>query len=584
MPVGVERAGKFRNLSRIAKLIQDSHDLEEVLTRLTEEVCLNSLWSFSSIQVIDPATGRTIPIIRYNPFRTDTRELPQDWDAATSPITSVIETGRPVLIRDAADQDRYIGFRDDARRRGYHTVVVVPLKFPDQLGRALAFTVISHQIFDVDDEEIAYLQCLADLADIAVRRMLKLAEETEAAEKSRQIVRNLTTALAGSLNINMLDGLFSVMGKLIPTKWFALDLTTGSILCDEAALGAELHEVIRQELSELTRAARRSTGRKESANVTLRCEGREIRMRVQGLAIDGENVGALFIVSPEAVAPQEWLSVEAAHLALSTLILRNYMSFRSRNLVERRALEQLISGTGDLAEIHAEFRLLGVNLDEPRRILMVQASEGGLPGDMHSFIQRKAETSFGASLSLMEGDRLGMLVPETPALSDEKARQAFLRVLQPSWHRPLSLTLSETLHGAREYADAWAGCRRVLDVARAMQAEGWISGGKIGYFPRLMASLPQSVTDAFMARTIQPLLDDSSEKGGVALETLGTWLATGRRLQETADQLGIHVSTLRYRLQRFTERYNIDFDDSETCFDLDIAIRLYRLRDSYQKQ
>ena len=584
MQAKADSAAKFRNLSRIAGLIQDSHDPDDVLTRLIEGVCLNSIWDFSSIQVLDQETGRTIPVIRYNPFRTDTRSPPDSWDAADSPILSVIETGRPVVIRDAAAQDRYRGFRDDARLRGYHTVAFFPLKFPDRQGRALAFTVISHQIIDVDDEELAYLQCLADLADIAVRQMLRLAEEKEASGKSRQILRNLTTALAGSLNIGISSAIFPVLGKLIPTRWFALDLTTGGLLCDEVTIGQELSEVMRQELPALMRLARHSTGRKESQDVTLQLGAEEVRLRVQGLAIDGENVGALFLFSPDQVAAQEWVAVEAAHLALSTLILRNHMAFRSRNLVERRALQQLISGQGDLSEILAEFRLLGIGADEPRRVLMVQASQGGLPGDMHSFILRKVEAMFGTSLSLMEGNRLGLLVPEHPGLTLEKTRAALLRQLQPAWHRPLSLTVSEVVRRVGDYADAWAGCRRVLDVALAMKAEGWINGGKIGYFPRLMASLPETVTEAFLARTIEPLLDGGSEKGRIALLTLGTWLATGRRLQETADQLGIHVSTLRYRLERFTERYGIDFEDSETCFDLEIAIRLYRLRDSYQKQ
>ncbi|SED73101.1 helix-turn-helix domain-containing protein [Rhodobacter sp. 24-YEA-8] len=584
MPVETNSAAKFRNLSRIARLIQDSHDPDELLVRLVEGVCLNSIWNFSSIQVLDQDSGKTIPIIRYNPFKTDTRAPPDSWDAADSPILSVVETGRPVVIRDAAEQDRYCGFRDDARQRGYHTVAFFPLKFPDRQGRALAFTVISHQIIDVDDEELAYLQCLADLADIAVRQMLRLAEEKEATGKSRQILRNLTTALAGSLNIGMSSGIFPLLGKLIPTRWFAIDLTTGSLLCDETTLGAEPSEALRQDLPALMRLARQSTSRKDSADVSFRLGSDEVRLRVQGLAIDGENVGALFLIAPEQVGAQEWVSVEAAHLALSTLILRNHMAFRSRSLVERRALQQLVSGSGDMTELLAEFRLLGITPEDPRRVLMMQASEGGLPGDMHSFILRKVEAMCGASLSLMEGNRLGLLVPEHPGLSDEKARAALLRQLQPAWHRPLSLTLSEPMTRLGDYADAWAGCRRVLDVGLAMKAEGWISGGKIGYFPRLMASLPETVAEAFLARTIEPLLDGGSEKGRTALLTLGTWLSTGRRLQETADQLGIHVSTLRYRLERFTERYGIDFEDSETCFDLEIAIRLYHLRHSYQKQ
>lgn len=583
MPADADTVTKFRNLSRIARLVQDSHDPDDVLAKLIEGVCLNSAWSFSSIQVLDQESGKTIPVIRYNPFKTDAREPPEYWDAATSPITSVAETGRPVLIPDAAEQDQYVGFRNDARQRGYHTVVVFPLKFPDRRGRALAITVISHQILDVDETEMAYLQCLADLADVAVRRVAKLAEEKEAAETSRQIVRNLTTALAGSLNTGMSQAIFPVLGRLIPTRWFALDLTTGTFLCDEETVGADLLEMMRQDFTALMRVARQSASRRESPGLTLRSGAREVPLLVQPLTIDGENVGALFLVSPEAVTPQQWVAIEAAHLALSTLILRNYMGFRSRDLVERRAMQQLVSGTGEPAEVLAELRLLGVDPGEPRRVLMVQVSEGELPRNMHSFVLRKTEASFGASLSLVQGNRLGLLVPEHPGLRDDKARQAFLRQLQAAWHRPISLTLSEPVRHADDCADAWASCHRVLDVALAMKAEGWIGGGKIGYFPRLMASLPEAVTDAFLARTIQPLLEGGPEKGRVALQTLGTWLASGRKLQETADQLGIHVSTLRYRLQRFTERYGIDFENSETCFDLEVAIRLYQLRDSYQK-
>ena len=106
--------------------------------------------------------------------------------------------------------------------------IAFALKHAAGFNAALAFTVISHQIIDVDDEELAYLQCLADLADIAVRQMLRLADEKEASGKSRQILRNLTTALAGSLNIGMSSAIFPVLGKLIPTRWFALSCSSRS--------------------------------------------------------------------------------------------------------------------------------------------------------------------------------------------------------------------------------------------------------------------------------------------------------------------------------------------------------------------
>lgn len=578
-------AEKFENLSRIANLIQDSQDLLEILHKLTEGVCLSSEWSFSSIQILDTTIGQTLPLVRYNPFRIRMGDVPQSWNAADSPITDVVETGKPVVLADAAAQDRYIAFRDDARRRGYHTVVVIPLKFPDEKGRPLTFSVLSHNIVDVDADEISYLQCLADMANVAVRRMLKLADETASAVQSRQIVRNLTAALASSLNAEMANEIFSVLDKLIPTDWFAIDLTTGAILCDHESLPMAVRQTVQREIYSIIRMARLAPERRDAEDVLLQIGGSALRLKIRPMVIDGEKVGALFLVDASYVAPQEWLSVEAAHLALSTMILRNYMAFRSRSIVERRVLQQLLSGSiSDGRDLQSEFRLLGVDLAQPRRVLMVQSSGEDLPGDMHSFILRKAEASFGSSLSFLDRNRLSLLVADGPAVSSDKIRNEFLRAIQPAWHRSLALTVSEPVLRLEDYAEAWEACGRVLSVAASMQAEGWITGQKIGHFPRLVAALPRSATDTFLEQTLAPLLEGGAEKGKTNLETLRAFLETGRRLQETADRLGIHVSTLRYRLQRLHERFGLDLGDSETCFELEMAIRLQSLRASYQKQ
>ena len=79
-------------------------------------------------------------------------------------------------------------------------MVLVPLKFPDEEGRAIVLSVLANEVVEVDEVELSFLQCLADLADVAVRRMQALREERAEAERLRAITTNLTSALTTTLD------------------------------------------------------------------------------------------------------------------------------------------------------------------------------------------------------------------------------------------------------------------------------------------------------------------------------------------------------------------------------------------------
>ena len=48
----------------------------------------------------------------------------------------------------------------------------------------------------------------------------------------------------------------------------------------------------------------------------------------------------------------------------------------------------------------------------------------------------------------------------------------------------------------------------------------------------------------------------------------------GFHLRETAEALGIHPNTLRYRLARAVDILHADFEDPETRFRLQLAVRI----------
>jgi DNA-binding PucR family transcriptional regulator len=64
------------------------------------------------------------------------------------------------------------------------------------------------------------------------------------------------------------------------------------------------------------------------------------------------------------------------------------------------------------------------------------------------------------------------------------------------------------------------------------------------------------------------------------LATLAAFVDAGCRYQSCAEGLGIHVSTLRYRLERLQELFGINLEQSDSIFGLTLALKLRDLTNS----
>ncbi|WP_397543235.1 helix-turn-helix domain-containing protein [Roseovarius salis] len=580
-----ESIQKFQKISEIARLVHESRNLHEALRRLTEGVCMHSNWSTSTIQALDLERHMTMPIVRYDPVRPRSDTLMRQWEASGSPLVRIVETGQPMVLSDASEQDDYPNFQEDAIRRGYRTVVLIPLKFPDAEGRAIVFSVYSFKVVEVDEAEMGFLQCLADLADIAVRRMQAMAKESADAQEMRELVANMTEALATTLELERSQDFLRILSRLFPTGWFAVDLTTGRALTDGDA-NAELMNVIQPRIPDaiIQQTLSRGPARGGQTVTTNLPDGSSLRTHVRSLDIDGSRVGALFLVDPSEMTPQAEIALQAGQFALSTLILRNYVAFRVRGHSAQRLMKRLFNGDlNNHEELLEEAGVLDFELNGVMRLLAIRCPpREALDDGAYGFVIRRVQQSFGQAVSCTINETVYFLLHDSDEIVDPQSRDAFYERVRPAIPDQAPITVSDPIPNLEQISEAHQVCDRNLRIAESMGARGWISGGNVGAFATLMASLSETMTNDFLIKTIEPIADGGSNKGRVALETLSTYLANARRLQDSADVLGIHVSTMRYRLERLSERHNLNLSDSEQCFELELALRLYRLRKSYK--
>ncbi len=95
-------------------------------------------------------------------------------------------------------------------------------------------------------------------------------------------------------------------------------------------------------------------------------------------------------------------------------------------------------------------------------------------------------------------------------------------------------------------------------------------------FPRALMG-DADARDMLIERLVTPLA--GNRRGESLLETLCTLADEGFQLANTAKILCIHISTLRYRLERIEAILSVSFEDPRVRFQLQVALALYRLKE-----
>lgn len=93
-------------------------------------------------------------------------------------------------------------------------------------------------------------------------------------------------------------------------------------------------------------------------------------------------------------------------------------------------------------------------------------------------------------------------------------------------------------------------------------------------FPRVLQG-DDNARGMFLKRTIGTL--QQQRRGDVLVDTLCALCDEGFQLVQTARRLEIHISTLRYRLDKVQDVLSYSLDDTEARLQLQVAVRLHRL-------
>jgi len=101
-----------------------------------------------------------------------------------------------------------------------------------------------------------------------------------------------------------------------------------------------------------------------------------------------------------------------------------------------------------------------------------------------------------------------------------------------------------------ELANSFRLATRAFEGATSLPVEGPVAMDRLGLWPAVVAD--RDVGDALMRRIVAPLLAEGNA-GVSVLETVERYVANDLRLTVTAEEMFLHVNTVRYRIRRFEE-------------------------------
>jgi DNA-binding PucR family transcriptional regulator len=237
----------------------------------------------------------------------------------------------------------------------------------------------------------------------------------------------------------------------------------------------------------------------------------------------------------------------------------------------------------DPDDIARRARHLGLPLSRPLRMVVVDfpgASGGERDATLeaHQSIERLARQHGLTCQVIAIGTGLVLLVAEQAG--DERERLArfahrLTESLRHTLHGEPIVVIGGVCAGLDDYSGEWERAWRMVRIARGFRRTGVLSALDFGPLPMLIGAADAAEVRAFVDGSIGPVVAHDHAHGTPYLETLAAYLRAGCRSQPCADALGLHVTTLRYRLARIEELFQIKADTPDRRFVLELALKIH---------
>ncbi|MEO5608106.1 MAG: helix-turn-helix domain-containing protein [Ornithinibacter sp.] len=246
---------------------------------------------------------------------------------------------------------------------------------------------------------------------------------------------------------------------------------------------------------------------------------------------------------------------------------------RAGQSMAEELVASVVEGTANRPETVVQLRRAGLDPDEP--LAVVVASFGGDQwGEAaRSLIDDVARHVGVPVVASGPGGRIVALVQATDPGFPDRLRTALHRLAPSVARTPLAVGISDAAP-LSALTGMWEEARHARSLAELRpDAVSVVTSAEVTSHVVLLATVPDDVRRTFAHRVLGPVraYDDKHDAG--LLGTLAAFLACSGSWSRTAEQLHLHVNTVRYRIQRVEELTGRDLSSLEDRVDVFLALR-----------
>ncbi|UWP85278.1 helix-turn-helix domain-containing protein [Dactylosporangium fulvum] len=590
---GPDSVELLRSLRRVAAIVNSDLKLDSVLQTVVDAVCDLTLWQICWIDVVDVAANQAEVVARRDKLEYSAAGRQVRWLLDGIPALDAVTSGEPVVIADAQHQQRYAAYATDARHRGYVCGVVLPLSAQDVDGRPMVLCVQSdHQLTD-DPHQLPFLRTVAELASLAVRNARQAAAAqaamtTMARGQAMQasvldaLIRGQSSALVYDLVQSMTSESMTILDGDERVVYGGSSPDPGRY--DTAAWAAIAGDVARAAvkavaLDEYEQAVPQSPVRIDAF------DDQDVRIRITRIVDGTQALGtAVFLRTLTGSAETNHPPLSQLRSAVAAVLMRDLIRHQTEQDLGVGIIDPLLSGKWTRREdLLVRASSLGLPLEQPMHLIAVRAQPAPTASEWESLVRslRVIVGQWQGALMVRAGAGLAVLVPAESAPEGQRLTQGLhtLRArAQQILGRQVTIGRAGPCVELEQYPRAWRECELAVELAEKLQQFGVVRLDDFGAYRFLLAASAAEDVDDFINKVIGKLLAYDREHRTQLLDTAERFVSCGGKYQETSVKLHVHVSTLRYRLDRVTELLGRDLNDEETRFELILATRLHRLR------
>ncbi|PZG21635.1 PucR family transcriptional regulator [Nonomuraea aridisoli] len=293
---------------------------------------------------------------------------------------------------------------------------------------------------------------------------------------------------------------------------------------------------------------------------------------VVGLIVLGELPDQLVKACERRRLPLLLAAPDQSFGAISEVVTVEGFAAEQRR-AERARAQTLLDVLGQIppGEVSAHLRLLGADPGLPTAAMAVTLTGGAeidLPEVLHEGLARKGR-------HLVVGGTPREAIVLVNGRASRKSLADELRGLIAALPgTSIAAGISEMTASVSQLGEALETARRGMESARNGPGPVSImSVADIDNFDLLLAALPANVRRSFRDHLLGPVEEYDARHGSELLRTLDVFLETCGSWQRAADELYVHVNTLRYRMQRIEELTGRRMSSMRDRTDLYLALR-----------